>query len=117
VRALRRGRGIDDFAQAARDTAPLLTAARPAATQLGVPARLLAPFAAPLESLSSYLAPYRREILLAPEGFLRWGGFRYNDGQAKGARAVRFSMVFTCHRARDPYPAPGRALSEEAPCR
>ena len=55
--------------------------------------------------------------MLGPTGFLRWGGFKYPDGQAAGARAVRFAPIFTCVRARDPYPEPGEALRQEQPCR
>jgi hypothetical protein len=70
-----------------------------------------------LDSLAVWVARYPRELLEGPGGFTRWGKFQYQDGVAKGAKAVRFSMVFTCHRARDPYPAPGAADNEEKRCR
>jgi len=72
---------------------------------------------APLGDLSHYLVPYRTELVQAPAGFDRWGGFRYDAGQAAGHRAVRFSMVFTCAKARDPYPAPGQAHRDRQACR
>jgi hypothetical protein len=52
----------------------------------------------------------------APLGFTRWGDFRYDFGKGAGHKAVRFSMVFTCAHARDPYPAPGAAGKERSPC-
>ena len=111
-------RGAARAAPARRGAAPgSRRLAEPALRELRPGAALLGPLAEPLGPLSSYLARYRREIFLGPDGFTRWGGFKYDEGQAQGARAVRFSMVFTCHRARDPYPAPGAAEHEEAPCK
>ncbi|PTL54270.1 MlaD family protein [Paraconexibacter algicola] len=115
--ALRRDEALDDLARVGRAATPVLRAAAPLLRELRVPTALLRPLATPLGSLATHLVPYRREILLAPEGFTTWGGFRFAEGQASGARAVRFSMVLTCHRARDAYPAPGEALTQEAPCR
>jgi phospholipid/cholesterol/gamma-HCH transport system substrate-binding protein len=114
--ALRRPGALAELARVGRAATPALLAAAPALRELRPGARLLAPLAAPLGTLSTYLSRYRREILLGPEGFTQWGRFHYREGQAHGARAVRFSMVFTCHHARDPYPAPGAAEREEAPC-
>ena len=101
----------------ARTARPVVERARPLVRELRDPAGSLAPLAEPLAPLRSYLARYPEEIVLAPTGFLRWGGFRYPDGRAPGARAIRFAPVFTCHRARDPYPEPGEVLKQEQPCR
>jgi virulence factor Mce-like protein len=76
----------------------------------------LAPAAEALQPLAAYLAPYKAELYAAPHGFTTWGGFRYYNGQAKGARAVRFTMVLTCQKARDPYPAPGQVGKDRKPC-
>lgn len=114
--ALARDRALDELARVGRAARPVLRAARPLVRELRVPAALLTPLADPLGPLSRYLIPYEREIVLAPDGFTRWGGFRYAEGQASGSRAVRFSMILTCHRARDGYPAPGAAMEQEQRC-
>lgn len=95
----------------------MLAAAQPLVGELRPSTAALNPIAEPLGPFSAYLARYRDDILLAPTGFLRWGSFAYPDGQAPGARAVRFAPIFTCIRARDPYPEPGAALQQEQPCR
>jgi phospholipid/cholesterol/gamma-HCH transport system substrate-binding protein len=105
------------LSQIAKKATPVLSAAQPLVGELRPSTAALAPIAEPLGPFSAYVARYREEILLAPTGFLRWGGFSYPDGRAAGARAVRFAPIFTCVRARDPYPAPGAALRQEQPCR
>ena len=72
----------------------------------------------PVVKLADYLIPYGTELVDGPGGFTRWGEYRYPDGQASGHKAVRFTMIFTCAKARDPYPAPGAAAKEKSsPCR
>lgn len=105
---------LSRLAAAAR---PVLTAARPVLLAAEPGAASLAPLAGALEPFAAYAAPYAHDIAAGPHGFTTWGGFKYGDGQAAGARAVRFAPVFTCMRARDPYPAPGVAESERSPCR
>jgi hypothetical protein len=95
----------------------VLSAAQPLVGELRPSTAALAPIAEPLGPFSAYVARYREDIVLGPTGFLRWGGFKYQDGQAPGARAVRFAPIFTCVKARDPYPEPGEALQQEQPCR
>ena len=115
--ALRARAGLGEAARVGRAAAPVLRAARPLVSELRAGAALLTPLAGPLGPLGAYLSRYGDEILLAPSGFTRWGDFKYGEGQASGSRAVRFTMVLTCARTRDPYPAPGAAANEEAPCR
>ncbi|MEV4421413.1 hypothetical protein AB0L40_15735 [Patulibacter sp. NPDC049589] len=109
-------RGIQAFRRLGTAATPVLAAARPVLQDARDPAALLTPLATPLGPLSSYLAPYRQDIVDAVTGFDRWGNFTFDDGLAKGARAVRFSMVLTCHQNRDPYPAPGVASKERKAC-
>lgn len=116
-RLLARRGNLPSLSQIAEKAEPVLSAAQPLVGELRPTTAALAPIAEPLGPFSAYLARYREEILLAPTGFTRWGGFKYPDGQAAGARAVRFAPIFTCLRARDPYPAPGAALRQEQPCR
>ncbi|WP_205699252.1 MlaD family protein [Conexibacter sp. SYSU D00693] len=115
-RALDRAPALDELARTGRAARPVLLAARPLARDLDDPANLLAPLTNPLDELAAHLAPYREELVLAPKGFTTWGGFAFAEGQAKGARAVRFSMVLSCARARDPYPQPGGALKQAERC-
>jgi len=115
-RLLRRRADLASLAALADRARPVLRAATPVLRELTPTAASLAPLAAPLRTLSEHLAPYERDLFLAPDGFTRWGGFRYGVGQAPGARAVRFLPVFTCMRARDPYPEPGEALTHSEGC-
>ncbi|MEA2293905.1 MAG: phospholipid/cholesterol/gamma-HCH transport system substrate-binding protein [Solirubrobacteraceae bacterium] len=96
---------------------PVLDSAAPLLRDARWAMSALAPAAAPLGVLARALVPYRRELVEAPLGFTRWGDFRYDEGQGAGHRAVRFTMVFTCAKARDAYPAPGAAEGERTPCR
>lgn len=114
---LEQRRALPALSRLADRATPVLADAQPLLRELAPAAGSLAPLAEPLGSLSGYMARYAGDIFLAPDGFTRWGRFRYPDGQAPGARAVRFAPVFTCARARDPYPAPGAALDQEQPCR
>lgn len=116
-RLLTRRAGLAAISALARRATPVLREAAPLLRDLAPAAGSLAPLAAPLQTLSAYLAPYKEDLFLGPYGFTQWGKFTYDNGQAAGARAVRFAPVFTCMRARDPYPAPGAALKDEQPCR
>lgn len=107
---------LAELPRLARAARPVLAPAGPLLIELRPTAGLLAPLANPLDSLAVHLAPYERELFLAPDGFVRWGQFTYPDGQAPGHRAVRFAPVFTCHRGRTPYPKPGEALEHSQEC-
>lgn len=108
--------GIQAFRRLGASARPVLAAATPVLRDARDPAALLSPLATPLGPLTSYLAPYHQDIVEAVAGFNRWGDFAFDDGAAKGARAVRFSLVLTCHRNRDPYPAPGEASKQRKAC-
>lgn len=108
--------GIQAYRRLGAAAAPVVRQAAPVLQDARDPAALLAPVADPLGPLSAYLAPYRRDIVEAVAGFNRWGDVAFDDGLAKGARAVRFSMVLTCHGNRNPYPAPGEASKERKAC-
>ncbi|WP_320670205.1 MlaD family protein [Patulibacter defluvii] len=111
--ALRRSDGIGAFARLGRQATPVLARSGPVLGAARDPAALLDPLTAPLGPLSRYLAPYHDDIVDAVVGFDRWGDFAFPDGQASGARAVRFSMVLTCHFGRNPYPRPGEASTKD----
>jgi hypothetical protein len=117
LRALERQAGaIPSFGRIAEEARPVLARAAPVAAGARGPAAALAPLAGPFGQFSRVLYPYRRELLEAPLGFTRWGGFRYDFGNGAGHKAVRFSMVFTCATKRDPYPAPDAAPKERSKC-
>jgi ABC-type transporter Mla subunit MlaD len=123
-RALPAARHLEQGAVHFADARALLARARPVldrATPVLAAARwataAIPALPAPLATLSRKIVPYAFELVDAPAGFTRWGNFRYDDGQASGHKAVRFTMVFTCAKARDPYPAPGAALKERKQCR
>jgi ABC-type transporter Mla subunit MlaD len=100
----------------ARDVAPVFGALVPALGELRGTASGLTPLSDPFYELATVLIPYREELIQAPLGFTRWGNFRYDFGAGSGHRAVRFTMVFTCGIARDPYPKPGEASKDRKPC-
>jgi ABC-type transporter Mla subunit MlaD len=99
-----------------RQALPALHAVAPLVPLVRGPAAGLAATTPALSELASYLVPYKRELVEAPAGFDRWGGFRYNVGAGAGHRAVRFSMIFSCAHARDAYPAPGKAGLDRKAC-
>lgn len=115
-RLLARQRQLHQLVRLARAADPVLRVLSPVLTNLYDATASLQPLAASLQPLAAYLAPYRAELFGAPYGFTTWGGFHYDQGQAKGARAVRFAMVLTCEKARDPYPAPGQVGKDRKPC-
>jgi phospholipid/cholesterol/gamma-HCH transport system substrate-binding protein len=117
VQALERSApSISALSEAAGAAGPAFSALTPALSELVGPASGLAPMSAPVAALAKALIPYRTELVQAPLGFTRWGNFAYDFGTGAGHRAVRFSMVFTCATARDPYPAPGAASRERRSC-
>jgi phospholipid/cholesterol/gamma-HCH transport system substrate-binding protein len=107
---------LDELRRVADAANPVLDQAAPLVGELEAPSAALSPLARSLEPLARFSSRYRREILSAPTGFTRWGGFSYPQGQASGHKAVRFAPVLTCARARDPYPAPGAAEDQESAC-
>ncbi|HET9720878.1 MAG TPA: MlaD family protein [Solirubrobacteraceae bacterium] len=111
-----RSRQVAQLDVLARAADPVIAAARPALVRLWPAAASLSPLAIGIDPLAAYASRYAPDLLAAPTGFTTWGGFRYDQGQARGARAVRFAPIFTCSPGRDPYPMPGQALKERKPC-
>jgi ABC-type transporter Mla subunit MlaD len=102
--------------EVAHDAAPVFSALIPALGELRGTASGLTPLTDPVTELANVLIPYRQELIQAPLGFTRWGNFHYDFGTGSGHRAVRFTMVFTCGLARDPYPKPGQAAKDRKSC-
>jgi virulence factor Mce-like protein len=110
-------RDLPSLDRVASEARPVLAAAAPVLSRLWLSAAAVGAAGPPLVKLADYLIPYGHELVEAPAGFTRWGAYRYSNGQASGHRAVRFTMVFTCAKARDPYPRPGAAEQEKSKCR
>ncbi|WP_354701685.1 hypothetical protein DSM112329_02011 [Paraconexibacter sp. AEG42_29] len=109
--------GLTTLADVGRTAKPVLDMTLPVTLQLRGTATALSAVSDPLAKLATDLVPYRNELTEAPAGFTRWGDFVYQDGQAKGHRAVRFSMVFTppCHRSA--FSPPGTGAGNRKACR
>jgi ABC-type transporter Mla subunit MlaD len=114
--AERRRGGIGELATLARSARPAVGETTPLLRELQGTAVSLGPVAQPLASLGRDLAPYSRELVEAPAGFSRWGGFAYPFGTGSGHRAVRFSLILTCGGGRRPYPQPGEAATDARKC-
>ena len=113
----RASRNLPSLDRIAAQARPVIGAATPVLERLWVSAAAAGAAPAPVVVLARHLIPYGHELVEAPAGFTRWGEYAYDNGQGAGHKAVRFTMVFTCAKARDPYPAPGAADKERTPCR
>jgi phospholipid/cholesterol/gamma-HCH transport system substrate-binding protein len=74
------------------------------------------PLLSAAETLTGYVGRFPDDVLAGPTGFTTWGNFPYDEGQASGHRAVRFTPVFTCAPGRDPYPGPDQAGKDRESC-
>src|SRR3954470_10579414 len=104
---------LSDLARKADGTVGL---AAPVLTDLRPGLLTFPPLLSAAEPLTGYVGRLPDDVLAGPTGFTTWGDFSYADGQASGHRAVRFTPVFTCAPARNPYPAPDQAAKDREPC-
>jgi ABC-type transporter Mla subunit MlaD len=109
-------RNLPALDRVAVEAQPVIAAAAPVVRRLWTSASAVGAAVPPVVTLARYLIPYGHELVEAPAGFTRWGEYTYDNGQGAGHKAVRFTMVFTCAKARDPYPAPGAAAKERTRC-
>ena len=116
VDAERKRGGLRELATVARRARPAVRPATPLVEELRGTAVSIGPLSNPLLTLSQKLVPYSHELIEAPAGFSRWGGFTYPFGVGKGHKAVRFSMILTCAGGRRAYPDPGQALGDAKAC-
>jgi phospholipid/cholesterol/gamma-HCH transport system substrate-binding protein len=107
---------VNTLGEVAHHAAPVFSALILVLGELRGTASGLTPLTDPVTELANVLIPYRQELVQAPLGFTRWGNFSYDFGTGSGHRAVRFTMVFTCGLARDPYPKPGEAATDRKAC-
>jgi ABC-type transporter Mla subunit MlaD len=111
---LSRARDLPALTQLANSALPVLASGvklLPSLTPVGA---TLPPLFAALVPLANYLAPYRQDMLRDMQLFEAWSQFGYPNGLASGAKAVRFSPVFTCSQLSKPYPRPGESATVHA---
>ena len=113
---LARNEEVDAIARVGQAAQPVVEQADPVLSGLLPTARTLGPLAQAGEPLAAYVGQYPEDVLAGPTGFTTWGSFAYDEGQAKGARAVRFTPILTCAPGRNPYPAPGAVSQDREPC-
>jgi virulence factor Mce-like protein len=107
---------LDTVTTLAAEAVPVLDAAGPVIAGIEPAGLTLSPLIEAGEPLAVYASRYPEEIIAGPYGFTTWGKFAYDQGQAVGAKAVRFAPVLTCAPGRDPYPAPGQAANDRLAC-
>jgi virulence factor Mce-like protein len=104
---------LSDLARKANGTVGL---AAPVLADLRPGLLTFPPLLSAAEPLTSYVGRFPDDVLAGPTGFTTWGNFSYDEGQAPGHRAVRFTPVFTCAPGRDPYPGPDQAGKDRQSC-
>jgi virulence factor Mce-like protein len=104
---------LSDLSRKAKGTVDL---AVPVLTDLRPGLLTFSPLLSAAEPLAGYVGRFPDDVLAGPTGFTTWGDFSYNDGQAAGHRAVRFTPVFTCAPGRNPYPGPDQAGKDRQSC-
>ena len=92
---LRRTGGVRALSDLAAAAAPVARAAGPGLARLEPATGTVPALADALEPLAAYVSRYPDDVIAGPHGFTTWGRFLYDDGQARGHRAVRFTMVLT----------------------
>jgi hypothetical protein len=93
---------------------PVLTDGVPVLGDLTPVGLTVPPLFAGLVPLANYLTPYRGDLIRDMQLFENWTQNPYQVGLASGAKAVRFSAVFTCSQLARAYPAPGQSANDHA---
>lgn len=107
---------VETLTRIADSAQPTLKIAGPVLENLQPSAATVGPLVRAAQPLAAYAAKYPDDIFAGPHGFTTWGRFAYDEGQASGHKAVRFTPVLTCARGRNPYPAPDAAGQDRQPC-
>jgi len=116
-RLLSEEEGLRAAARLARAAEPVLAESRPLLVALRPVTAALDPLLDPLGPLVGELSGYGAEIRGAARGLRAVTARRYAVGARPPRRAIRSVPVLACHRARDPYPAPGEARRQRQACR
>lgn len=114
--------------QIRRETQRLNGLLRPVLRQATPVVRALQPTVAavdvmvgPLDTLVSGIEPFARDITIGSEQLISATRTLFpNSGEGVPAgemsSALRFAPIFSCHSNRNPYPGPGEAVDQRAPC-
>ena len=79
------------------------------------PTLLTSPASAAVTPITDTLTAYRSDLLAGVRGLEAVTSKPYPEGAtAPGAAALRFAPVLGCHSARNPFPAPGQAIKDQA---
>ena len=96
---------------------PVLELARPQLYDLYPTVASLDTLIASLDQTVANIVPYERDITLAGQWMVSATQRAYPPGHtAPNNPVLRFIPVIGCHKARDPFPAPGEALTQAATC-
>ncbi|MHB8691033.1 MAG: MlaD family protein [Solirubrobacteraceae bacterium] len=108
------GRDLPYLARLAHAAQPVLREGTPVLDELTPVGLTIPPLFAGLVPLANYLTPYRGDLIRDMQLFENWSQNAYQVGLASGAKAVRFSPVFTCSQLSRVYPAPGQSATDHA---
>ena len=96
---------------------PVLEAAIPVLAALEPTVASIDPLRKPLKQLTGTLERYAADVTQASRNVISATSVRYPEGNtAPGQPALRFVPVLTCHKHRNPYPAPGKAAADRETC-
>jgi phospholipid/cholesterol/gamma-HCH transport system substrate-binding protein len=115
-RLLRSEEGLRSAGRLGLAAKPVLAESRPLLIELRPVTAALDPLLDALGPLVAKLSAYGDEIRGAARGLRTATARRYAAGAGPPRRAIRSVPVLTCHRARDPYPAPDEARRQRQAC-
>jgi hypothetical protein len=95
---------------------PVLVAAKPVIFGLYPVLTSLTPLNEDLALLKETVEPYKPEIAAAGEALANATSHPSDGGLAPGTPAGRVLFVLTCHSNQNPFPDPGEAMTDKAPC-
>ena len=107
-------RDLPYLGRLARAAQPLLSDGTPVLGDLTPIGLTVPPLFAGLVPLANYLTPYRSDLIRDMQLFENWSQNAYQVGLASGAKAVRFSPVFTCSQLSRVYPPAGQSANDHA---
>ena len=100
------------------ETNPVLRTTRPLVYEIYPIVAALNPLLPDVDTVVEGITPYSDDIATAGRGLAEATSTRFPQGQgvAAGAPMGRVIPVFTCHPNRNPFPGPGEAVEDSAPC-
>ncbi len=102
---------------------PVLIRATPVIRGLETTVLAVDEMAGPLDELVTGIAAYRRDIKLGSQHLISATSAKFAHTEPDGSvppgqmsSSLRFTPIFSCHSNRNPYPGPGGAHGQVAPC-